>query len=119
ADGLNHDEADLPAGGMPKRKQDQRPRSGEMRASDGTQNVKWKPDIKGAWVTWAAIGFGQMIYVLYVPNHTSPIGFVWGHGDETRCFEVYGSFVEPWARRNGVRTRINQTIFEHADVIVT
>lgn len=80
---------------------------------------KWKPEMSGAWVSWAKMGFGQIIYVLYVPNHLFPVGFVWGVGDANRCFRSGGSFVQPWARRNGVRTRLNETIHEHWDVIHT
>ncbi|HZC24696.1 MAG TPA: hypothetical protein VE866_15250 [Candidatus Binatia bacterium] len=68
---------------------------------------KWKPDLSQAWVTWQRIGMGQLIYVLFVPNHLAPVGFVWGfpHGDrKLGRFEVAGSYVEPWARRGGVRT---------------
>jgi hypothetical protein len=79
----------------------------------------WKPEMLGAWVTWARIGLGQTIYALYVPNYYFPVGVVWGVGDGNGCFRVGGSFVQPWARRHGVRTRINQTIFEHWDVIHT
>lgn len=79
---------------------------------------KWKPEMSGAWVTYGKIGFGQMIYVLYVPNHTVPIGLVWGEPHAER-FNVAGSFVQPWARRNGVRTKINAAIFEHYKAIVT
>lgn len=79
---------------------------------------KWKPELNGAWVTWAAIGFGQRIYALYVPNHAYPIGLVWGV-PEGKCFQVAGSFVEPWARRCGVRSRLNETIFTHFETLYT
>ena len=74
--------------------------------------------MKGAWVTWAQIGIGQLIYALYVPNHTAPIGFVWGHSQGEQ-FCTSGSFVQPWARRFGVRSRINNEIFTHFAVITT
>jgi hypothetical protein len=83
---------------------------------------KWKPELEHAFVTWAAIDRGQIIYILYVPNHMAPLGFVWGwisgEGRES-TFETYGSFVSAWARRFGVRTRINRTIFEHVSTITT
>ncbi len=79
---------------------------------------EWKPDLAQAWVTWASIGFAQTIYVLYVPNHQSPVGMVWGWGRGDR-FEVAGSFVPPWSRRFGIRTRINKTIFENFKTIST
>jgi hypothetical protein len=78
-----------------------------------------KFDMKKAWVTWAAIGFGIVIYALFEPQAHSPIGFVWGHmgkGNKT-VFTVLGSFVPVWARRQGVRTRINDEILKQADVI--
>lgn len=80
--------------------------------------MKCDLELKGAWVTWARIGFGQTIYALYVPSYFAPVGLVWGEGRTTR-FDVYGSFVIPWARRNGVRTRINEEIFKDYKVIST
>lgn len=74
-----------------------------------TAKKKWIPNMAGAWVSWVQIGFGQMMWTLYVPNHIAPIGLAWGDGHGKR-FELAGCFVEPWARRNGVMTRINQTI---------
>ena len=82
------------------------------------RNDKWKPEMANAWVTWVRIGFGQLIYLLYVHNHTLPIGLVWGYAEGKR-FIVGGSFVQPFARRQGVRTRINDAIFEHLSVIST
>lgn len=86
------------------------------------KKTEWKPELEQAFVTWAPIDRGQLIYVLYVPNHMSPLGFVWGRisgeGRES-TFETYGSFVPDWARRFGVRTRINQAIFEHVSTITT
>jgi len=79
---------------------------------------KWKPEIERAWVTWATIGFAHTIYVLYVPNHQSPVGIVWGWGRGDR-FETAGSFVPVWARRFGVRSKINETIFQHFKSIST
>jgi hypothetical protein len=86
------------------------------------KSSEWTPEMSQAWVTWARIGIGQIFYVCYVPNHSGPIGFVWGtgHGDRKEGrFEVSGSYVEPWARRHGVRTFINKTIFTHYPVIVS
>jgi hypothetical protein len=84
--------------------------------------MKWKPEMTGAWVTWARIGFGQFIFALYVPNYGWPIGFVWGmgHGEgKDSRFDVAGSFVQPWARRCGVRTRLNEEIFKLFAVIAS
>jgi hypothetical protein len=70
-----------------------------------------------AWVTWAQIDRGLGMYICYVENHTSPVGFVWGRlaGQGAKStFETCGSYVPTWARRFGVRSRINETIFQHA-----
>jgi len=80
--------------------------------------TKWKPKMDGAWVSYVAIGFGQMMWFCYVPNCIAPIGFVWGWATG-KGFHVAGSFVQPWARRNGVRSRINDAIFQHYRVIST
>lgn len=88
--------------------------------------MKWKADVDNAWVTWVRIGFGQMMYLLYVPNHAAPIGMVWGMGGGETAkdgrvgrFDVFGSFVQPWARRQGVRSKINDSIFQHFCTIIT
>jgi len=82
------------------------------------KNQKWVPDLAHAWITWVTIGFAQTMYVLYVPNAQSPVGLVWGWARGDR-FEVAGSFVPVWARRFGVRSRINEQIFLHFKVIST
>lgn len=82
----------------------------------------WKPDVKNAWVSFVRIGFGQLLYFCFVPNFAGPVGFVWGIGHgagKTSRFEVYGSYVIPSARRNGVRTRLNTAIHEHFRCITT
>jgi hypothetical protein len=93
-----------------------------MKRARSSKAAKWKPEIENAFVTWAPIDRGQLIYVLYVPNHMSPLGFVWGRirgeGRES-TFETNGSFVQIWARRFGVRTRINLAIFDHVSTITT
>lgn len=78
----------------------------------------WKPELNGAWVTWAPIGFGQRLYALYVPNHPYPVGLAWGV-PAGKCFHVAGSFVQPWARRCGVRSRLNEGIFASFQTIAT
>lgn len=79
---------------------------------------KWIPDLAHAWVTWTSIGFAQTMYVLYVPNHQSPVALVWGWGRGQR-FEVAGSFVPDYARRFGCRSHVNKTIFQHFRTIST
>lgn len=82
------------------------------------KKTTWKPAMADAWVTFVGIGFGQMIYALYVPNHIAPIGFVWGMRG-SKDFNIHGCFVEPWARRFGVMSRINRTLLEHFSVVTT
>jgi hypothetical protein len=82
------------------------------------KKYKWKPDMSGAWVTWAPIGFGQRVYVAYVPNFAAPVGLVWGAG-QGETFTVAWSYVPPFARRSGVRARINQQILADYRVIAT
>lgn len=78
----------------------------------------------GAWCTSTTIGFGITLYAYFVREAATPAGFVWGighaagQGRKSR-FEVLGSFVCEWARRQGVRTAINKAIGEHYDVITT
>jgi hypothetical protein len=81
----------------------------------------WKPNLATCWVTWVSVGFGIDIWCLFDKGRPAPVGLVWGiaHGGKKQSFHVYGSYVHEWARRQGVRTRINQAIFEHYDVIVT
>jgi hypothetical protein len=83
---------------------------------------KWKPDVSKAWVTWTPVGFGVMLWMLFVPDFVAPVGLVWGtqHGGKRKLtFNTYYSFVLPGARRCGVRTRINQEILKTYDLIVT
>ena len=53
----------------------------ERRTIRAMKKSNWKPEMSGAWVTHARIGFGQFVYVLYVPNYGYPVGLVWGEGD--------------------------------------
>lgn len=66
------------------------------------------------WIDQVKIGFGQVMYVCYARESIAPVGMVWGFGctdrnDRSR-FDVLGSFVVPFARRQGVRTLINNHI---------
>lgn len=78
-----------------------------------------KFDMSKAWVTWTTIGFGVRIYALFGPQFDAPLGFVWGRAGKgnKNSFSVLGSFVQPWARRQGVRSRINEEIFKQVEVI--
>jgi len=65
------------------------------------------------------IPFGGTMYFCFVSAYCYPVGFVWGVGDNRRVFEVAGSYTEPWARRQGVRTRLNEAILKDYVVIRT
>lgn len=79
---------------------------------------KSKIDHEKDWVDRQTIGFGMSIYVLWNRDFAMPLGFVWGWGNEN-AFEVVGSYVLRFARRQGVRTAINEKIFDHFKVIKT
>lgn len=88
----------------------------------GAEAVKVDPKIETCWIDTVQIGFGITLYVCFSRNFVGPIGFVWGirTGDDKRNrFDVFGSYVLDWARRFGVRTKINEVILETHDVIAT
>ena len=72
-----------------------------------------------ATVKCVDIPFGGQMYFCFVSAYAFPVGFVWGVGDSRRVFEVAGSYTEPWARRQGVRTRINEAIMRDYLVVRT
>lgn len=80
------------------------------------------PEIATCWVDHATIGFGFHIYACFSRRHPAPVGLVWGicgaDGPRVR-FDVFGSFVQPWARRRGVRTLIQQELLKTYDVVAT
>lgn len=85
-------------------------------------------DIEKCWVQWMPIGYGMTLYVCWSPDYTSPVGFLWGFtatltgldGQEERMkFDVVGSYVIPAARRQGVRTHLNNVILQTHDIITT
>ncbi len=89
-----------------------------------------KLKLETAWVDRASFGFGWTLYALFVREFEAPIGMVWGmrtgrglpNGQQTKDgsnFAVYHSFVLPWARRQGVRRKINTAILEDNDTITT
>lgn len=67
------------------------------------------------------IPFGFTMYLCWADAYCAPVGFVWGIAEEHThgVFEVLGSYVEPWCRRQGVRTRINEAIFKDYPTIAT
>jgi hypothetical protein len=84
---------------------------------------KLKFDMSKAWITWSIVGFGIVVYVLFEPQVATPLGFVWGvryTGRGKRAhFDVWGSFVPVFARRQGVRRRINEEILKINDTVRT
>ena len=78
---------------------------------------------KRCWVDVIEFGFGWTMFICFAREFHSPVGFVWGvlttTQDDRTTFDVCGSYVIPAARRNGVRTFINQEILKRASVITT
>jgi len=91
--------------------------------------LKVKIDISRCYVEPYSLDYGVVMYICRSRDQMIPIGFVWGigvgndkktYGDALLdSYDVWGSYVIPWARRCGVRTLINQKILEHYDVIQT
>lgn len=78
------------------------------------------------WVTWGEPLQGIYSLWVYCSNFTGPLGVVWGTytgGSKgvKRQFHVYHAYTVPWARRIGVRSLINKTLFEEwkVDLIIT
>lgn len=80
--------------------------------------------LSGLWCDAKTLGFGIVLYACFAREFAGPVGFVWGIGmaagnaGKSR-FEVFGSYVLPWARRAGVRSALNKSIRESYDVITT
>ena len=86
-----------------------------------TEEWKFKPS--KPWVTWKVIGSGITLLYVFAENFTCPLAHVWGihvGGDKNR-FDVLHSYTLPFARRCGLRTLINNVIFEkfQVGVIIT
>lgn len=79
-------------------------------------------EVKTGWVSHVTIGFGVDLYTLFIRSSASPVGFVWGftnrNPDGVIRFETMGSSTVEWAKRRGVRTRINDALFEEFGVDV-
>ena len=68
------------------------------------------------------IGNGICLYALFVPEFPSPIGMVWGHEfsvEGNDIFQTHHSYVIPDARRQGVRSKIDEWILHTHDFIMT
>ena len=77
-------------------------------------------DARRSFVRSVDIPMGMTMYLCYVEAYCSPVGFVWGYGEaEHGVFEVLGSYVEPWARRQGIRSVLNTAISADYRTIAT
>lgn len=78
-------------------------------------------------VTWTTLGRGCWIICCWSPECQKPLGHVifnaLGKSRQTKKvrIEVLSSFTEPFARRTGVRTYLNEKLFQYwkPDVITT
>jgi hypothetical protein len=79
-------------------------------------------------VDWYEIDYDQRLYVCRQKDLTAPLGVVIGQcyyiGNDNgqskySFFEVKLSYVTDWARRNGIRSLINQTILQDFPAITT
>lgn len=82
---------------------------------------KIKVDLNGVWCPCYNVGFGTRLYVCFAPAYPQILGMVWGngYGGKKTKFDIMGSYVLPWARRNGVRSAINRQILKDYDVLMT
>lgn len=83
----------------------------------------WKFKPSKPWVTWKEVGSGVTLLYVFAENWTCPLAHVWGRhvGGDSSKFDVLHSYTLPFARRCGLRTLINDSIFEKfkVDVIIT
>ena len=59
------------------------------------------------------------IYILWNRAYSCPLGFVYGIPTGDKSFEVYGSYVDSYFRRKGVRTFLNIEIQKRFPIITT
>lgn len=83
-------------------------------------------EIKRCWVQWPMVGFGVTQFTCFSPVFVGPVGVAWtivqGRGNAGKLLaESLGSYVVPWARRQGIRSLINEQMFKSygIDVITT
>lgn len=81
--------------------------------------MQFKVRLNSAYIQIAELGFGIWCYVLFDRGFVAPLGMVWGLPTAEKRFDVYHSYVIPWARRQGVRKRINEEIFKTYNIIAT
>lgn len=81
-----------------------------------------KIDLSKCFVDWYEIDFAQRVYVCRNRDYPHPIGMVWGQKHYTTGythFAVDGSYVPEWARRQGVRRLINETILKEFKAVTS
>lgn len=76
------------------------------------------------WVTWRDLEHGIVQFECYIKSDPSPAGFVWGIacgivGKKKPVFQVFHSFVHPWARRKGVRSKIQTQLEKNYSAVFT
>lgn len=75
------------------------------------------------WVFWRKLEHGVFQYECYIQDVSAPVGLVWGTrsgiGRGKTVFLVLHSYVNPWARRKGVRTAIHKEMMKHYSAIFT
>lgn len=84
-------------------------------------------DIGKGHVTWTSIPYGLYLYMYHHPNEPQPLGVVIVRVHNTSVTgksvntyaEVLISHVISWARRLGIRTRINEEIMKAWPTIVS
>lgn len=85
--------------------------------------MKKKIKYKWGWVVNRPLEHGVKQYECYIKDDPSPAGFVWGIacgiGKGKPVFQVFHSFVHPWARRKGVRSKIQKVLEEHFTAVFT
>jgi len=81
--------------------------------------MKIKIDHSKDWIDMQALGFGVAFYALFNRAFPSPLGFVWGVTNGKNCFDVWGSYTLPWARRQGVRSALNAGLLRAYGRVIT
>jgi hypothetical protein len=82
--------------------------------------AEYKIDFTNCWLDRGKLGFGLSVFGLFIRDMISPVGLVWGDARGEKM-DILGSFVPAWARRQGVRTKINELLFKdyHYKTVVT
>jgi hypothetical protein len=75
------------------------------------------------WVTWVTLGYGVTGFFAFTKEHFAPVASVYalvsGKNQDGKAYaEIIDSFVHPAFRRQGLRSRINRSLFENWEVDV-